>query len=268
MPTPRTACSRYPQLSTLLWRAAMAMAMDINLDLKLQSTQTPVLKALQGMFAPGGGNFAASTKLDELTNSDLDAQSHYAPFCKRFGEACGRGRAMLTYLNEKLAQTDRSLQNVAYKFAAVDEINAEVMKEVNAAINRTQRIKTGAEVAFLFLSTFGGGPLATGTITWAKNTALGVALTVGTEFASTLGEIQAADLGDICLRCAGRDRQGRQEPAVAIEHRQQRDGGSCQQSAGRDRNWRGSRKAAAQGDGAAERKRHRESVGARDQLSW
>ena len=129
------------------------------------------------------------------SQSDLDAQSHYALFCKRFGEACGRGPgAMLTYLNEKLAQTDRSLQNVAYKFAAVDEINAEVMKEVNAAINRTQRIKTGAEVAFPFLSTFGGGPLATGTITWAKNTALGVALTVGTEFASTLGEIQAADL--------------------------------------------------------------------------
>jgi hypothetical protein len=191
MPEPRTAIVNPTEVARFLWRAASSMATNINLDFKLQSTQTAALKILR--FG-GSGTFVAVPTPNEASAARM-ANEFYKLFCLRFSEACARGpRAMQNYLDEKLAQTEHALASIQFKFAAADEVNSEVLGEIKSAINTCQRIKTGAELAFLYFGTFGGAPIATGVLSWQANTALGVGLTMATEVASTLGEVETADV--------------------------------------------------------------------------
>lgn len=191
MPDPKLAVIDIPEVDTVLARAAKAMALNMNLDLKLERTAPVTLRFLQGLYGKSGP-IAAQAQFDDA-KTDRDALDFHRLFRTRFREAAGRGpAAMLTYLNEKLVQADHALASIQYKFSAANDVNAEALKQINTEMDRAQRLKTGAELCFLFLGTFGAGSLTTGVLTWRMNTAAGAVVTLVTEIANTIGQVQEA----------------------------------------------------------------------------
>ena len=186
------------QIDFVLLASARAMAYDVNTDIVWKSDDNSGFEWLAGPLQKayarvrygtygweGPGSAQVQTK---YTKVEADTESFHRMFRQNFVRfaTAGPGPGM-TYLTERIAATQRSWDNMRWRFNNARAVNDEVTAELNRSKAITRFFMVAGGVAATVLG-------AIAPVSWIVSSAGGIGYAVACQLATTVGEAMSADM--------------------------------------------------------------------------